>query len=183
MERYIKSSNLTAKKWWLLSRSHLTRYLILIILLALTACSKQNITQENSRITYKTQKYESPLTLNLSYTLNSAGNYYLLAVLVSKETTPVSAFEINVSQEFIIKGVKKWSGEIKANTPKVIEIEISKNIPTTEIIGVFTASILGNIFTTNQFINLDKKNKPAQKTFIEKKNEKGEKIADFKTTR
>lgn len=183
MGKYIKSQNLIMNKCTLLSISHLSHYLILIILLALIGCNKQNITTKDDKGVYKTQKYESPITLNMSYTINSLGNYYILAVLVSKETTFVSSFEINVSQEFIIKGVKKWSGEIKANIPKVIEIEISKNVPATEIIGVFTASILGNIFTTNQVLNLDKKNKPAQKTFIEKKNEKGEKIADFKTTK
>lgn len=153
------------------------------LLLILTGCNKQVNEQSHSNIPYKIQKYESPLTLNLSYTTNDTGNYYILAILISKESTPISSFELNIPDKFILKGSKKWSGEIKSNIPHLVELEISKEFSGSSIIGIFTASIWGNIFTTNQVLHLDKKNKPSQKIFIEKKNERGEKIADFKIRR
>lgn len=143
-----------------------------------SGCEKQNNGQKEVYNLYKTPKYESPIALNFSYTTTTNGDYYLLAVLISKESTPICAFEIDVPSKFIIKGNKKWSGEIKSNIPIVIEIEVSKEFPKNNITGVFTASIWGDIFTVNQVITLNKKNKP-DNIFIEKRNEKGEKIADF----
>ncbi len=161
------------------------KIVLIISVFVFVGCNKNgnNKSRTVSHIKSQEIKFETPLTLKMSYTTTNNGNYYILAILLSKESTPYASFEVDVSEEFIIKGNKKWSGEIERNIPKIIEIEVLKEFKGKEIIGVFTASINGGIFTVNEILNLKKIEKPSQDIFQEKKNERGEKIADYKVTK
>ncbi|MFN7181705.1 MAG: hypothetical protein ACK4NF_03375 [Planctomycetota bacterium] len=157
------------------------KILIIIFLYTLCGCNQQNNSDKIKSIKSEKKKFTSPLTLNMSYTTTDKGNYYILAILICKEYTPYASFEIDVPDKFISKGSKKWSGEIESNSPKIVEIEVSKTFEGKEITGVFTASIKGAIFTVNQILNLNSSpNKPTSNVFQEKNSEKGEKIADHR---
>jgi hypothetical protein len=175
------------KKQYYKYREWVYIFFVSITIVLTISCNKESGKKESSfhkedKINFV--KAKSPITLSLSYTLTSEGDYYILAILTSQKYTPTASFEIDVPQPFIKSGVKKWAGEIEANVPKLLEITVSKDYTKREITGIFMVSIFGNIFTVNEVLNLQGEGKPILKNgFIEKTNEKNEKIADFKVKR